>query len=279
MDMKIQNYPSKYLYSKNFYTPNFEAAKDISLNYVFKNRMHILPKRMQDTIKTSLNKLKNENITLRDLHLQIYNELNNCKTLDEARNKYIEFREVLSAESIVKHKSPNIKIIEKTIPLEKLSLHILKERWGKLKTLDEIAQDLGLKNRSAIAWFMDKIHMPDFEKNYMMLLRASDEKLNQEIAQKTKNYNNLHPNRMLTHNQKVAKESIEIQRTISLEAWQLVPHIRVALSEMARTDGGPNLMSKFWAKYPEFAKEYGQAKSIVAQELKTLRDKKKFNKQ
>ena len=154
------------------------------------------------------------------------------------------------------------------MPLEDLTLFLIKERWGKLKTNDEMAQALGLKDRAAIAWFKEKIRMPEFEKNYTVLLRSSDDNMNSIIAQKTKQYNDLHREKVVEHNRKVAEQSKDIQREISLRAWERLPHIRAALSDMSKEVDKRVLMSHFWTKYPDYAKEYGKMKSIVAEELR-----------
>lgn len=273
--MKIQTNYSKYHFIPNYprINNNFGAADDINLNYIAKNRMHVLPKRMQDAVTNELKKGNPENISLRDLHLKTYSKILDCNSLEELKNEYREFGEVFQANAVVKHKSPNIKKIMKVIPLEDLSLFLAKERWAKLKTTDELAKTLGLKDRGAINWFLDKIQLPRFEKNYMVLLRSTDENLNKEIADKMRAYNLNHRDIVLAHNRKVSAQTKEIQREISLRAWDRVPHIREALSDMAKTCDKRVLMANFWTKYPDYAKEYGEAKKIVAEEFKKERKK------
>jgi len=273
--MKIYNNYSQYTYANNFsYAPkNFGATDNLNLKYIAENRLYIIPQRMQNIVLEKVKKGDISNISLRDLHLKTYAKILEANSLDEVKNEYPEFGQVLQANAVIKHKSPNIKKIMETMPLEDLSLFLIKERWGKLKTTDQIAKELGLKDRSAINWFMDKIQIPTFEKNYMMLLRATDEESNKEISNKVKAYNITHKEIRLEHNRRVAEESKPIQREISLRAWAKVPHIREALSEMATLYDKKILMAKFWEKYPEYAKEYALAKSIAAQELKNERKK------
>ena len=231
-----------------------------------------MPDRIRSVVKNSI-KNSSETKNLMALHKETYSKLLDCETLDDARKVYSEFREVLPAEVVVKHRSPNIKKMEKIIPLSELSLYILKERWGNLKTFDEIAKSLGLENRNALSWFVDKLNIPEFHKNYVVLLRASDEVGNNIIAQKTKAYNNLHRQEIIERNRRISVMTVDIQREISKEAWNRLPHIKLALSEMARQYDKSILMSHFWNRYPEYAKEYGEMKSIVAKELKISRKK------
>lgn len=272
--MKIQNIYPKFLSYKNpnCIKPSFNGAKDINLSYVYSNRLHILPEKMKAVIKAELKNPKNSK-SLMDMHLATYAKLNDCRNLDEVRNLYPEFGEVLSAENVIKHRSVNIKKIEKVIPLSDLSIYILKERWGKLKTFDEIAKSLGLENRNSLAWFVDKLRIPEFNKNYVVLLRASDEAGNNLIAQKTKDYNKLHRQEIVEKNRRVSAMTVDIQREITQEAWNRLPHVKAALSDMAKQYDKKILMSAFWSRYPEYAKEYGEMKSIVAKELKFSRKK------
>lgn len=275
LGMQIQNNYSKYLYTSNYsrVNKNFGSADNINLKYIEKNRMYILPKRMQDTLLAELKKGNPDNLSLRDLHLKTYAEILDCNSLDELKNKYSEFGEVLQANAVIKHKSPNVKKIMEVMSLEDLSLFLVKERWGKLKTTDEIAKELGLKDRSAINWFLDKIQLPRFEKNYTALLRASDEALNKELSDKIKSCNQGRQDAVWAHNKKIAEQSKDIQREISLRAWERLPHVKAALSDMSKEFDKKVLMSKFWAKYPDYAKEYGEAKRIVAEELRQERKK------
>lgn len=272
--MKIQNNYANYnLYNtQNSMTrQGFGAAKDITLKYIYKAHFAVLPKRIQTEVEKLVKAGKHDSITLYDLHKQKYAALlddKTCKTLDDARNLFPEFREVLDAKAVIEHKSPNIKKIMQKVPLEDLSLYLLKERWGKLKTLDEIAQDLGLKNRTGITWLKDKIQMPDFGKNYTTLLRASDEAYNGIIAGKTKAYNAVHYDAVVKKNQRLSKKNIELNRFIAQEAWDRLPHIREALSEISRTVPKENRFATLWQMYPEYAREYAEMKSQVAAEIR-----------
>ena len=170
-------------YNTAFYKPavkkqSFSSAKDINLKYIYENRMYLLPDRIKKQVADIVENGKNISYTIRDIHIKTYSPIQECKTLDEAGNLFPEFRQVLNLNSVIVHKTPNVKEIMKHIPLEEFSLFVLKERWCSLKTLDEVSASLGLKSRAALGWFLDKIHMPDLGKNYQTILKASDEKLN-----------------------------------------------------------------------------------------------------
>ena len=273
--MKIQNIYSGYYSTGNFapISKNFGSAKDMDLKNIAKNKLYLLPERMQKVVTEKIKKGEDNGVVLRDLHLDVYSKILECDSLSAVQNEYPEFGEVLQANVVIKHKSPNIKKIMEVMPLEDLSLFLIKERWANLKTTDEIAKELGLKDRSALNWVLDKIQIPRFERNYMTLLRSSDEEMNKIIAEKTRLYNISHRDVMLEHNRRVAQQSKDVQREISLRAWAMLPHVKKALSEMAQTCDKKVLMSEFWAKYPDYAKEYGEAKKIAAEELRNERKK------
>lgn len=252
---------------------NFKGARDINLKYIYKNRMNLLPTRMQQKVKDIVEKGGDCFQSLRDLHINTYSQLSECKTLSEAQNLYPEFREVLQANAVVKHKSPNIKKVESQIPLEEFSLNLLKARWADLKTMDEIAKSYGLKDRSAIAWLSEKIQMPDLGKNYQALLKASDEKLNNDISQKVKNYHKTHYDAMLRHNNALSVQFAELNSQIAKETWNRLPHIREALSEFSSTTKGSEHFSEFWKTHPEYIKEFSEMKKEVAAEFRAKRKK------
>lgn len=272
--MNIQFVP-QYKYNTNpqsrFGSPSFQGARDINLKYIYNNRLRLLPQRIRQKVTNVVENNGNIYEPLRDIHLKTYAPLLECKTLGKAQNMFYEFREVLPAQNVIQHKSQNVKKIMETTPLEDLSLLLLKERWGKLKTLDEIAKDLGLKNRSALAWIMQKIRIPDFGTNYHKLLSTTDEKLNREIAQKTKNYNAAHRDAVIAHNLTLSMKFKELNRQISQTAWDRLPHIKEAFSEVASRTNGSERFAAFWSEHPEYAQEFAQMKRKVAAELRAQR--------
>lgn len=277
MSMKIQNCCFNYnLYNSQppMSRQAFGAAKDINLKYIYQNHFNSLPKRIQTAVQEHVKSGKYDDITLYDLHKEKYAPLWDCKTLDEARNLFPEFREVLDSKTVVVHKSPNIKKIMEKVSLEDLSLHLLKERWANLKTLDEIAHDLGLKNRVGITWLKDKIMMPDFAKNYTTLLRSSDETYNSVIASKTKAYNAAHYGVVVEKNRRLSQENMELNSYITQEAWDRLPHIKEKLSEISRTVPPELRFETLWTMYPEYAQELAEMKRTVAAEIRGANKKK-----
>ena len=253
-------------------SPSFGAAKDITLEYVLKHRERLLPERIRRKAKIFVSKKDKIKTlpTLKQLHESTYSKLLECNTLSAAQNFYPEFKEILQVNVVLSKTSKNIKKIEEKVPLKDLSLYILKERWGKMKTLNEIAQQLGLKDRSALGWVLEKIQMPDLGKNYQALLKASDEEGNRIIASKVKAFNSQHRDLILAHNRQIAQNARNkaLNSMIAKEAWKRLSHVQDALKEFSKTTNSEERFAEFWAQYPQYAKEFGEMKKIVSEEIK-----------
>ena len=143
--MSIQFSTHNYCNSRKYY-PNFSGARDINLKYIYDKRLRLLPQRMRVKVANAVENNGDIFEPLRDIHLRTYSPLLECKTLGKAQNMFYEFRDVLPANVVIKHKSPNVKKIMESVKLEDLSLVLLKERWGNLKTLDEICHNLIKEN-------------------------------------------------------------------------------------------------------------------------------------
>ncbi len=173
---------------------SFKGAKDINLNYIIKNRAYLLPERMIDVVENVLKTQCSEMPTLLELHKSTYEPLLKCKNLDEAKRLFPEFSDVKQANDVFQRNTGNIKrLAENNFLDEKFSLRVLQGLWAKLQTQDELARTLGLKDRRALGWVLSKIEIKGCGKNYKNLLKSSDEKLNKEIAEKTRVWNASHP--------------------------------------------------------------------------------------
>lgn len=266
--MKINPQHSRYSYTDSEKNTSFGSAKDINLKYIYKNRLHLLPDRMKNIITQIVRGNIECSCSLRDLHISVYKRLLDCKTLDEARNVFPEFREVLDLSNVVQRDSANLRKIKEKKSVSEFSLFMLKERWGKLRTLNEIALNLGLKDRSALSWFADKVRIPDLGKNYQTLLKASDEELNAQIASKTKAYNRLHYESVVRRNRDLSRQNKALNSFISKEAWRRLPEVRDALSEVSSRTRGEERFGVFWQLNPKYARMYGEMKHQIAEEIK-----------
>ena len=256
------------LYNKIVYSNSFGAAKDINLKYIYAKRLHLLPDRMKRIVSDIASGNTEFKTTLRDLHLAVYSPLLNCKNLNEAAAIFPEFSQILELNTVIQRDSSNLRKIKEKMPLSEFSIYILKERWGKLKTINEIADNLGLKNRSSLSWFMEITKIPDLGKNYQALLKASDEELNRQIAAKTRTYNQRHYDDVLRRNRILSEKNRSLNSFLSRETWSRMARARELLSEISSETTGAERFGVFWQKYPQYAKQYGETRHIIAEEMK-----------
>lgn len=271
--MKITYVSSFNTYNKtNSPRPSFGSAADITLEYIKKNRFYLLPERVQQSVIKKI--ASNEKIqSLKALHEEIYRPLLSCKSLEEAQNLFPEFREVLQADTVIQRLCANFRQINQRVLLKDLSLYLLKERWANLKTIDEIAMQLGLKSRSSLTWLIDKIRIPALGKNYQNLLKASDEGLNKEISQKVKAYNAQNREKVLAHNRKLSYDPrcIALNRDLSLQMWNNMPNVKKAMSDFRKEN--PYLRKgfyrAFWDKHPELKAEVSRVRKELGEQRRS----------
>lgn len=187
--------------------PSFEGRKvPIDLDYVLKERAHLLPQRMLEKVQSIVATKPEKMPTLKEVHKATYAPLLDCETLEEAQKLFPEFEGVKEATVSFKRITGNIKKLKEGGFLEEgFSLKILQEVWANLKSQDEIAQELGLKNRNAITWVLQKIGFVNYDTNYKTLLMASDPDSRAVIAGKTIAWNASHPDLVKARNTKAAQ--------------------------------------------------------------------------
>ena len=239
--------------------PSFEGRRIIDLNYILQNRSNLLPQRVYDKVAEIVNSKPQTMPTLMQVHKEIYSPLLGCKTLDEAKEIFPEFANIKNAEGSFVRNRGNIKKLKTNGALQdNLSLKLLQDVWGKLKSQDEIAQDLGLESRSSLGWILKKIRFVNYSSNYRTLLMSSDPESRAVIAAKTTAWNACHPDLMYKKNKYAAQfcktpeyrkahsermieydklhpERKEKIREFDLAVWKKVPEIKKAMSEFAKS--------------------------------------------
>ena len=252
--MKILEYSNLYNYNTAFC-----SAKDITLKYVMENRKNLLPPTMIKKIEGILSNPSAPQPTLRQLHIDTYYPLLSCKTFDEARKMYPEFAQMKDAVIFENSRSKNVTEIKKHIPLSQLSLKLLQDSWAKLRNHEDIAHDLGLKDRQKMGWIISKIGFVNRNKNYTTLLKASDPVLKAQIAQKTADYNAANPEKMLARNKHAAQfckkaeyrqaqakrmkqyDKLHPERrdkigAFTKEVWSRIPEVRKAMLDYSKNE-------------------------------------------
>lgn len=244
----------------NNYSSSFEGrGKPISLQYVLEKRKDLLPQRVLEEASEIVKKDPESSTSLKELHLKIYSKLLKCKTLNEAKESFPEFSGISDTITFEKSTANIRNFQEKTKGMD-FPLKILQELWANLKKKEDVANELGLTNRSWLNWILEQINFVYFSKNYKTLIKASDVVENQKIAQKTRDYNAAHQEEMYAKNKHAAqackkeeyrvaqrkrmfeydKQHPERREKISefnRKTWELCPDIKQALSDFAREQG------------------------------------------
>jgi len=240
----------------NIVQQNFTGrGKPISLEYIVKNRQHLLPQRVLEEAKTELASKGKEKSSLMDLHKKVYKELLKCATLEDAKKLFQEFIGIKDDVQFKRNSVYAKKFKEKVG--NNFVLRMLQEFWGKLKSKDEVAKELGMQNRTSLEWALKNIGFVGLTPNYLNLLKASDVEGNKIIANKTSRWNKNHKEQMLEHNKKAAQacktkkyraaqskrmkdydlkhpERVHKISENNKRAWAICPEIRAALAEFTR---------------------------------------------
>lgn len=255
--ISIPNYTNNILVRSNNNKPSFEGrGKPITLRYVVEKRSHLLPERVLNNAREILSSQTERIPSLMELHKSIYAPLLTCNTLDEAKEMFPEFEEMLGIVTFERNSRYAKEFNERTD--KNFALRMLQEFWVNLKTKDEIAQELGMLNRNSLEWSLKQIGFVSYPANYKTLLKASDEEGNRLIACKTIAWNALHPDLMYAKNKHAAqgcktpeyreaqsdrmkaydREHPERRQKIgesSREAWENCPEVKEAMSEFAKS--------------------------------------------
>ncbi len=244
--------------------PSFEARKvPIDLNYVLRERSHLVPQRVLEEIERIVAAKPEKMKTLKEVHKEIYAPLLDCETLEEAQKLFPEFAGVKEATVSFKRITGNIKKLKESGFLEEgFSLKLLQEVWANLKSQDEIAQSLGLKDRNALTWVLQKIGFVNYDTNYKTLMMASDPDTRAIIAGKTIAWNASHPDLVRARNTKAAQgmkkpENREAHSKRMKQHFVDHPERRQQVSENStRYWSNPNHREKHSVRGKEYAKAH-----------------------
>ena len=135
---------------------------------------HLLPPRVKANVQEALNS-GIKNINMKTLHLETYAGLLNCNSLEEAKQAFPEFSDIIGTNV----KVGRIKIDKnkaKHVIDDKFVLNVLKKYWGELKDKEEISAEFGLSGRWALDRLLQGSNFMGFGHNYPNLLRACNQK-------------------------------------------------------------------------------------------------------
>ena len=146
-----------------------------------------------ENIKENLKKLGNTKYySLYKIHTDYYNDLLSCKTLEEAKEKYPEFSDVVDFKDVDKSSFYGNHIVNKiargkikNIDANNLSLELLKRYYGKLKSPARKENYFGMTFVTVIKLF-DALNIKQMNKNYLIIAATNNPELFDGYSQRGK---------------------------------------------------------------------------------------------
>ena len=201
------------------------SGRPLKLKYIVENRSYVIPERVLNEAKKILAEEKSGVLpSLLEIHKKLYKPLLECKTLEQAKELFKEFAEVKEEISFIKNNHYKRDFEERTKG-ESFALKMLKEYWGELKTLKEITESYGMRNRASLEWPLQQINFPRFHNQYKNILLASDTEGTKVLAK-----------RITDHDKRDSSRREKITKALYAR-WLSNPNIRQAMSEFASSEG------------------------------------------
>lgn len=158
----------------------FGSASDITLEYVLKKHSKFLPLSMLSRIKAAVTSGKTK--PLYEVHNEVYKDLFEAQTLEEAKSKYPELSDVKDVTAIADNRSKALKAILRLMPLDKFTLFYIKKLFAP-SSQEQLVKELGFTNRNLLLWLNKKLNIRKLSGSYLKLLKMSDEKENARISE------------------------------------------------------------------------------------------------
>ena len=228
--MRILNFTEMYTQNnsriKNSSTNLVFCAKGqpLKLKYIVENRSYVLPERVLNEAQKLLKYNNRKLPSLLEIHKKIYAPLLKCRTLDEVKELFPEFENVKNEIKFIKNNHYKKEFEERFSGVD-FTLKMIKEYWGELKSIKEICEASGLKNRASLEWPLQEINFPKFHNQYKNILLASDINGTKILAQRVQNFD-------LSDSSRIEKISKAL-----CARWLTIPEIRRAMSEFAASEG------------------------------------------
>ncbi len=122
--------------------------------------------------------------TLISIHKKFYENLKDCFTLEEAKEKFPEFKDVIPADSVKAHEGSFIDDFQKGKleyfdTDEDLSLQLLKLYWGEGFSLNDLRK---YSDGKSLSHTLNKLNIPTVDRTYGHVLKLSDPEYNERLT-------------------------------------------------------------------------------------------------
>ena len=260
--MKIQ--------TNNNYNTSFTSASDITIKYALEKHSDILPSRIKKEIQSILSESGENLPKLYELHNRVYQRLFNAQSMEEVREHYPEYKDIIELTALAGNRSKAVKAVKlKGISLEDFTLDFIKKLFAPTPQ-ETLVKEYGFTNRSLIIWLMEKLDIPKFNGNYINILRMSDEVENSRIAELSRQAIYRMPEVQQARQAKVTAhhrtpEYREKKRREMIEFYKNNPDMAERVSKLSKLnwDKCPEIkeaLSIYTVKSPEYVKNASRKK-------------------
>lgn len=164
---------------------SLDLAKTIErLDILAQKKSNLYPPSIREWAGMILEEGNKKGETLIDIHKKFYSSLKDCFSIKEVKEKFPEFKDVLSDEDVKFSKDTIFDSIKKgEIEFfdseEDLSLQLLKLYWGEGFSLNDLKKYTGGKD---LYHTIKKLHIPTVDRDYGHILKFSDPQYNERLT-------------------------------------------------------------------------------------------------
>ena len=180
-----QNLPAafQYLAFTGGYSLNLEKTIE-RLDILAQKKSNLYPPNIREWAGMILEEGNKNGETLIDIHKKFYSSLKDCFSLKEVKEKFHEFKDVLSDSEVKFSKDSLFESIKKGETEffdseEDLSLQILKLYWGEGFSLNDLKKYTGGKD---LYHTIKKLNIPTVDRDYGHILKFSDPQYNERLT-------------------------------------------------------------------------------------------------
>lgn len=155
-----------------------------NLDKLAQKKSNVYPPQIREWAGIILEEGNKAKETLIDIHKKFYESLKDCFTLEEAKKKFPEFKDVIPASGVKFQDGSFLDDaangrLEYFDTEEDLSLQLLKLYWGEGFSINDLRRYSGGKD---ISYAMKKLNIPLAEPTYGKILKLSDPEYNERLT-------------------------------------------------------------------------------------------------
>lgn len=183
-------------FSSNYYL-SFKGGDSLNLGQTMRNFYEaeilndeqIVPNRIKKAANFVIEAGNPKKLTLVDIHKHVYEDILYCDSLDEVKEKYPEFKDVLSMDEVETRSDSFISDVKNGkckifTPDEDLSLQLLKLYWAEAYSLNDLKNYAN--GQRQLAPVLVKLNIPRVHRQYGQILKLSEPEYNERFVETLK---------------------------------------------------------------------------------------------